>query len=106
MLAHKAGRYAQARQFKRMRRTIKRQSTIVGRLQREISRKMNVLSMAIQEVLNESLHKAKRLISQTRSRKAQGKQPKLYSWHAPEVECISILLDGNGHRHAWASGSV
>ncbi len=88
-LAHKAGRYAHARQFKRMRRTIKRQSTIVGRLQREISRKMNVLSVAVQEALNDSLNKARRLITQTRSRKTQGKQPKLYSWHAPEVECIS-----------------
>ena len=75
ILAHKAGRYAHARQFKRMRRTIKRQSTIVGRLQREISRKMNVLSVAVQETLNDSLNKAKRLITQTRSRKTQGKQP-------------------------------
>ena len=28
-------------------------------------------------------------MSQTASRKNPGKQPKLYSWHAPEVECIS-----------------
>ena len=38
-LTRKAGRYAHARQFKRMRRAIKRQSTIVGRLQREVDRK-------------------------------------------------------------------
>jgi len=36
-----------------------------------------------------SIDKAKRLISQSRSKKAHNKQPKLYSWHAPEVECIS-----------------
>jgi IS5 family transposase len=35
-LGRKAGRYAHARQFKRMRRAIKRQRTIVGRLQREV----------------------------------------------------------------------
>jgi IS5 family transposase len=35
------------------------------------------------------MHKAKRLITQTRSHKSKDKQPKLYSWHAPEVECIS-----------------
>ena len=38
-LSRKAGRYAHARQSKRMRRAIKRQRTIVGRLQREIERK-------------------------------------------------------------------
>ena len=39
----KAGRYAHARQFKRMRNVVKRQRTIVGRLQREVGRKMNTL---------------------------------------------------------------
>ena len=33
--------------------------------------------------------KAKRIIAQTRSHKTKDKQPKLYSWHDPEVECIS-----------------
>ena len=37
-LSRKAGRYAHARQFKRMKGAIKRQRTIVGRLQREIER--------------------------------------------------------------------
>jgi IS5 family transposase len=89
LLSHKAGRYAHARQFKRMRKAIKRQSTIVGRLHREISRKMTTLSQAVQEALGVSIDKAKRLIAQSRSKKTQDKQPKLYSWHAPEVECIS-----------------
>ena len=89
LLGYKAGRYAHARQFKRMRQVIKRQSTIVHRLQREISRKMSPLSQAVQEALGVSIDKAKRLIAQTRSKKTQDKQPKLYSWHAPEVECIS-----------------
>ena len=39
-LSRKAGRYAHARQFKRMKGAIKRQSTIVGRLQREIERQI------------------------------------------------------------------
>ena len=38
-LGFRASRYAHARQFKRMRRAIKRQRTIMGRLQREIERK-------------------------------------------------------------------
>ena len=89
LLGYKAGRYAHARQFKRMRKTIKRQRTIVGRLQREVGRKMSLLSQAVQEALAHTLDKAKRLSAQTGSRKAVGNRAKLYSWHAPEVECIS-----------------
>ena len=72
-----------------MRKVIKRQRTIVGRLQREVARKMTALSQAMQETLGHTLDKAKRLVAQTASRKAVGNRAKLYSWHAPEVECIS-----------------
>ena len=89
LLGYKAGRYAHARQFKRMRKMIKRQRTIVGRLQREVARKMTTLSQAVQEALGQTLDKAKRLVTQTASRKAVDNRAKLYSWHAPEVECIS-----------------
>jgi hypothetical protein len=51
LLSYKAGRYAHARQFKRMRKAIQRQSTIVGRLHREISRMMTTLSQAVQDDL-------------------------------------------------------
>ena len=88
-LRFKAGRYAHARQFRRMRKAIKRQRTIVGRLEREVGRKMNALSQAVQESLGHTLDKAKRLVMQTASRKAVDNRAKLYSWHAPEVECIS-----------------
>jgi IS5 family transposase len=88
-LRFKAGRYAHARQFRRMRKMIKRQRTIVGRLQREVGRKMAALSQAVQDGLGHTLDKAKRLMAQTRSHKAVDNRAKLYSWHAPEVECIS-----------------
>jgi IS5 family transposase len=88
-LDRRAGRYAHARQYKRMRKVISRQRTIVGRLQREVGRKMTTLAQSIQEALGQTLAKAQGLIVQTRSHKRQGKQAKLYSWHAPEVECIS-----------------
>ena len=91
-LGYKAGRYAHARQFKRMRKVIKRQRTIVGRLQYEVSRMMTTLSQAVQEALGHILGKAKRLVAQTANRKAMGNRAKLYSWHPPEVECISCLL--------------
>ena len=82
-LGYKAGRYAHARQFKRMRKVIKRQRTIVGRLQREVARKMTTLSQAIQETLGNTLDKAKRLVTQTASRKAVDNRAKLCSWHEP-----------------------
>jgi IS5 family transposase len=82
-LRHKAGRYAHARQFKRMRRVIKRQRTIVGRLARQIQTKVTTLTTAIRETLG----KANRLFEQTAKRKTE--TPKLYSWHAPEVVCMS-----------------
>lgn len=88
-LSRKAGRYAHARQFKRMRRTIKRQRTIVGRLQREIERKASAIGQAVREALGETLHKAQRINAQSGQRKAADGQPKLYAWHAPEVDCIS-----------------
>ncbi len=70
-LSRKAGRYAHARQFNRMKSAIKRQHTIVGKVQREIERK------------------AKRIWAQSAGRKAVDGQRKLYAWHAPEVDCIS-----------------
>ncbi|WP_235013523.1 transposase, partial [Spiribacter roseus] len=74
-------RYAHARQYKRMRRVIKRQCTIVGRLLRDIERKATPEQMA---QLAETMHRARRLKEQkTKS------ENKLYAFHAPEVECIS-----------------
>jgi IS5 family transposase len=84
-LSRKAGRYAHARQFKRMQRAIKRQRTIVGRLQREIERKAGGIGAAVREALD----KAQRIVAQTGQRKMADGQPKLYAWHAPEVDCIS-----------------
>lgn len=88
-LSRMAGRYAHARQFARMRRSIRRQRTIVGRLQREIERKAARLGQAIQSALGDTLNKAARLVAQTAQRKTAEGTPKLYAWHAPEVECIN-----------------
>ena len=54
-LNRKAGRYAHARQYKRMRRMIKRQRTIVGRLLRDIDRKATPDQIA---QLVETMHRA------------------------------------------------
>ena len=64
--------------------SVNRQRTIVGRMAREIERQMTTLAVAIQQMLRESLSKARQIVMQTKHRKTQG-TPKLYSWHAPET---------------------
>ncbi|GAB4088313.1 hypothetical protein GCM10028785_09820 [Hydrogenophaga soli] len=41
------------------------------------------------QVLGQTLNKAVRIGTQSGQRKAPEGQPKLYAWHAPEVDCIS-----------------
>lgn len=89
VLGFKAGRYAHARQFKRMGRMIKRQRTIVARLAREIERKASTVAQAVREALQAPLAKARQIVTQSASRINTSGVPKLYAWHAPEVECIA-----------------
>lgn len=88
-LARMAGRYAHAKQYRRMHKTIKRQRTILGRLARDIERSKTVLAQSIQEALNPLLSRAHRIAEQSRRKKTTKGRDKIYSWHAPEVECIS-----------------
>jgi IS5 family transposase len=83
-LRRKAGGYAHAKQFRRLKKTVSRQRTIVGKLHREIQRKMTGLSEEIKATLTLWLERAKRLVKQQVKDKN-----KLYALHAPEVECIS-----------------
>ncbi|QIT54438.1 IS5 family transposase [Aquisalimonas sp. 2447] len=76
-------RYAKARQMKRKRRMTKRLKTYLGRVTRDIDRKIEDAPEATQAAFQEPLHRANRLLSQTRKSKN-----KLLSWHAPEVEVI------------------
>lgn len=66
-LRHKAAGYAQAKQFKRLRRTLKRQRTVVGIVIRETQRKLERLQPAasgLMDKLNDLLRKAQRLVIQ------------------------------------------
>ena len=62
---------------------------MLGRLVREIERKPSGLSAAVREAVGGALGKAQRLTDQSRSRENIAGVPKLYAWHAPEVECIA-----------------
>jgi len=86
-LRRKAGGYAHARQFNRLRRTVKRQRTILGIVLREVSRKLSTISDGCATAiarLNTLLERAERIRTQQINDKN-----KLYALHAPEVECIS-----------------
>lgn len=79
-------RYAHARQWARARRCTRKLRTILGRVIRDIERK----SPDPSEETGDLLALAKRLYLQKRHDKG-----KLYSIHAPEVECIS---KGKAHK--------
>lgn len=91
-LAQQVGRYAHAKQFKRMRKALKKQCTWVGRLQRELQRQLDTLSEAARESACEMIALAKRVIAQAKNPKQKNK---LYSLHEQEVDCIS---KGKAHK--------
>jgi len=80
-----SGRYAHARQMKRARREQKKLKTYLGRVYRNILRNCPQPDKELAELL----HLTERLLTQKWTDKN-----KLYSLHAPEVECI-----GKGKAH-------
>ena len=82
-LRRKAGGYAHAKQFKRLRGVLKRQRTILGRLLREVRRKMHGVADAARLQLDTWVQRAERIHKQRPKDKN-----KLYALHAPEAECI------------------
>lgn len=87
-LRRKAGGYAHARQFKRLKKVLRRQRTILGSLMRDVQRKMVDLSETAQARLQELLDRVARIHAQTASKANPSGRGKLYALHAPEVECI------------------
>lgn len=78
-----AGRYAHAKQFKRHNRQLKFLRTRLGRLIRDIRRKIEG-DPELTEIFATPLTQA----NQVRRQKQRQRGWKLYSLHAPEVECI------------------
>jgi transposase, IS5 family len=89
------GRYAHARQFRRCNRALRFLRTRLGRLIRDIRRKTEG-NARLREVFAAALSKAMQIRRQRQNQRGW----KLYSWHAPEVECI-----GKGKAHKpWEFG--
>ena len=81
--AVRVGRYAHARQFRRMRRALKALRTYLGRVYRDICRKI-----AGNTELESRFARLLGLVERLLAQKPKDKN-KLYSLHAPEVVCIS-----------------
>lgn len=77
---HQAGRYAHAKQYRRMQRQIRKLRTWLGRVIRDVQRKGGEITGA----LKTRIELAQRLYAQRRDSKN-----KLYALHAPQVECIA-----------------
>jgi transposase, IS5 family len=86
----RAQRYAHARQMGRAKAHTSKLRTYLGRLIRDIERKVqgSAQQAPVQQSLARLLEIARRIHSQPRVR-TEGDPPKLYSVHAPEVECIA-----------------
>ncbi|MBI5428586.1 MAG: IS5 family transposase [Nitrospinae bacterium] len=76
-------RYAHARQMKRSRREVRKLKTYLGRVARDIERKVSG-NAGLQKRFSPLLEMGHRLLPRKRTDRG-----KLYSLHAPEVECIS-----------------
>ena len=77
------GRYSHAHQFKRARRALKFLRTRLGRLIRDIRRKIDG-----DAALKERFAPLLALALRVRFQEHRQRGPKVYSLHAPEVECI------------------
>ena len=82
-------RYAHAKQFKRANKALRRLRTLLGRVIRDILRKIKGHA-AQEQAFAQALSLARRVKDQRRGERGR----KVYSLHAPEVECI-----GKGKAH-------
>ena len=87
LLRRKAGGYAHARQFKRLRRVVKRQRTILGIVLRAVQRQRAQVSGVATATALSHLDTLWQRAERIRTQQPKDKN-KLYALHAPEVECI------------------
>jgi transposase, IS5 family len=86
-----ANKYMAARQMNRGRKQIKKVRNYLGRVIRDLERAMD-RAPSLEAAFRDDLTKARKIYDQA----ADPKTPdKIYSWHAPEVECIA---KGKAHK--------
>ncbi|RKT98749.1 IS5/IS1182 family transposase [Burkholderia sp. Nafp2/4-1b] len=85
-LAGQIGRYAHAKQYKRMKKSLRTLRSRVGRVMRDVERQLDDVAQQSRVALEDLLGRTKRILTQKQKDKNKNK---LYALHAPEVECIS-----------------
>jgi IS5 family transposase len=86
----KGSNYGRAKQLKRARKQTKKLKNYLGRVYRDVLRKLE-FQPELKSEFAELLERTEKLLNQKRDSKN-----KLYSMHAPEVECIG---KGKAHKH-------
>ena len=90
-LARQVGRYAHARQFKRMRKGLRTLKGYTGRVMRDIARRLHTVT---DDALRARIEAQLALVARLLAQKPRDKR-KLYALHEPEVDCIS---KGKAHK--------
>jgi transposase, IS5 family len=87
----KGAGYAHAKQTKRLGKVLKRQRTILGRVVRDVERRLEAMTVAGGTISERALSKLKVILERAKRLQKQKKDDKnkLYAMHAPEVECIA-----------------
>ncbi len=91
-------RYAHAKQFKRANRALRKLRTYLGRIIRDIGRKIE-RNGGLEAAFAKLLLLARRV----REQQQRQREPKVYSLHASEVECIG---KGKAHRPIGLTSSA
>jgi transposase, IS5 family len=86
-----ANKYMAARQMRRGRKQIRKVRNYLGRGMRDIER-ASAKDPSLAPIFKDDLAKARTIYEQAANRQAPNK---IYSWHAPEVECIA---KGKAHK--------
>lgn len=85
LLAAQVGRYAHARQFKRMRKALRRLKGYTGRVMRDLRRQIDLIPPGtLRETVLDTLVLVSRLLHQ-----APRGGGRIYALHEPDVDCIS-----------------
>ncbi|WP_299822355.1 IS5 family transposase [uncultured Jannaschia sp.] len=90
-LARQVGRYAHARQFKRMRKGLRTLKGYTGRVMRDVARRLHTVT---DDALRARIEGQLALVARLLRQKPRDKR-KLYALHEPDVDCIS---KGKAHK--------
>ena len=83
-LAAQIARYAHAKQYRRMKKSLRTLRSRVGRVMRDVGRQLEQIDPSRQGQAREILGRANRILTQQTNDKN-----KFYAFHDPEVECIA-----------------